>query len=160
MRDGLLTSLINKRVFEYKEKYGSRAAEVFLDEVQHNTPKMMFLMLPLFALILSITFRKNKKYYVEHFIYSFHLHCFIFIFLAITMLLEMLIPARSKTIVEWIDVIGMLYILWYVYKSLRAVYQRSWFRTITKMVGMYIVYLAVFVFCICVVLLGTVMMAV
>ena len=72
----------------------------------------------------------------------------------------MLIPARSKTIVEWIDVIGMLYILWYVYKSLRAVYQRSWFRTITKMVGMYIVYLAVFVFCICVVLLGTVMMAV
>jgi len=145
-RDGFFERLYNKKAFLYKEKYGSRAKEVFLDELQHNVPKMMFLMLPLSALILSVTFRKNRKYYVEHLIYTFHLHCFLFLFLAFTMLIEIILPA-SKELTGWLNFVATIGIIWYLYKSLRVVYQRSPLRTVSKLLGTACMYLLLFSFC-------------
>jgi hypothetical protein len=153
-RDGMFESFFNKKVFSYKERYGSRAKDVFEDEFKHNIPKMMFLMLPLFALILKVAFRNNKKFYVENLIYSFHLHCFIFIFLAFIMLLQLIIP-QGGAIMEWIDFASTLFIVWYIYRSLRVVYQRSRLRTVTKIIGIAFMYFFVFVFCVTVVLLIT-----
>ncbi|MEO6979266.1 MAG: DUF3667 domain-containing protein [Mucilaginibacter sp.] len=153
-RDGWLSRLYNKKAFDYKNKYGTRSKEVFYDEMKHNIPKMMFLLLPLFALILKITFWRNKKFYVEHLIFSIHLHCFSFIFLAVMMLLLGLLPANAE-IRGWLTLAAMLYVVWYIYKSLRVVYKRNIFRTITKFIGMYVAYMAVFVICICIVLLVT-----
>jgi hypothetical protein len=88
-RDGFFKRIYNKKAFHYQEKYGERAKEVFTDEIKHNIPKMMFLLLPLCALIFKITFWRNKKFYVEHLIFTFHLHCFIFLYMAIIMILQM-----------------------------------------------------------------------
>jgi len=145
-KDGWFAKLYNKKAFDYKTKYGTHSREVFFEEVRHNIPKMMFLMLPLFALILKITFWRNKKFYVEHLIFAFHLHCFIFIFLAIVMVLLKLSPATGP-ITDIITFVAGVYILWYVYKALKIVYQRSVFRTITKFMGMYISYMITLVFC-------------
>lgn len=153
-RDGFLQMQIHKRVILYHNKYGSRAKEVFFEEVRHNIPKMMFLMLPLFALILKITFSKSHKFYVEHLIYTFHLHCFLFIFLTFIMLLELIIPA-AWVIVDWINLAATAYIIWYIFKSLRVVYSRSRFRTITKMIGMFVMYCIVFSFCVLLVFVVT-----
>jgi len=131
---------MSERILKFHDKYGERTADVFEDELRHNIPKMMFLLLPLFALVLSITFRKNKKFYVEHLIYSFHLHCFIFLFISIIILVELLIPNSWGVIVPLSFLVG-IYIAWYVYKSLRVVYVRSRFRTVTKAIGMFFVYL-------------------
>jgi len=151
-RDGWLSRLYNKKAFDYKNKYGTRSKEVFFDEIKHNTPKMMFLLLPLFALILKITFWRNKKFYVEHLIFTFHLHCFMFMFLAFLMLLLGILPANDE-IRGWLSLAAMLYIIWYLYKSLRVVYKRNIFRTITKLIGLYISYMVAFVFCFTLVLL-------
>ena len=150
-RDGILKRLIVKKMFDYKKKYGERAKEVFLEEVNHNIPKMMFVLLPVFAFILRMAFWKSKKFYVEHLIYAFHLHCFLFIFLSMMMLVELLFPAGWK-ISNYVNFVCGIYILWYVYQSLRAVYQRSGFRTITKMAGIFIFYLAAGLACILMVL--------
>ena len=138
-RDGLFIRTINKKMLTYKEKYGSRAKDVFWAELEHNTPKMMFLLLPIFALILSVTFWKSKKFYVEHLIYAFHLHCFLFLFLAIVMLLEIIVPGSWK-LTGWINFLTTIYIIWYIYRSLRVVYHRNKFRTITKMIGISFIY--------------------
>jgi hypothetical protein len=153
-RDGIFVRGIKKRSIIYKQKYGSRAKEVFWEEFKHNVPKMMFLMLPLFALILKVAFRKNHKLYVEHMIYSFHLHCFLFLFLAMVMLVEMPFPTGWH-LNPWIDTITALFIIWYIYKSLRVVYHRSWYRTISKIIGMSLTYYFVFVFCMILVLFVT-----
>jgi hypothetical protein len=153
-RDGVFARQYNKRAFFYQEKFGARAGEVFLDEFKHNVPKMMFLILPLFALILLIAFRKNKKYYVAHLIYSFHLHCFLFLFLAAIMLLGMALPVRWG-LNGWLDLITAIGIIWYIYRSLQVVYHRSRWRTLSKMLGMTLSYFFVFVFCMCLVLLMT-----
>jgi len=139
-KDGFFGRKMSERILKFHDKYGERTADVFEDELRHNIPKMMFLLLPLFALVLSITFRKNKKFYVEHLIYSFHLHCFIFLFISIIILVELLIPNSWGVIVPLSFLVG-IYIAWYVYKSLRVVYVRSRFRTVTKAIGMFFVYL-------------------
>jgi len=157
-RDGFLKMEIRKKAITYQRKYGSRAKEVFFEEFKHNIPKMMFLMLPLFALILKITFSKSRKFYVEHLIYTFHLHCFYFIFLTFIMLLELIIPP-DWVIVEWLNLAATLYVIWYIFRSLRVVYNRSIFRTITKMIGMSIMYMVVFIFCVSLVLFITALLA-
>ncbi|MEO6850871.1 MAG: DUF3667 domain-containing protein, partial [Mucilaginibacter sp.] len=134
-RDGFITHTINKKQLLYREKYGPMAREVFVEEFKHNIPKMMFLMLPLLALILRMTFWNSKKYYVEHLIYTFHLHCFLFLFLAIIMLLQLVIPGGWQ-IGDWIDWIAFVFIAWYIYRSLRVVYHYSRWRTASKMIGM------------------------
>jgi len=143
-RDGFLKRTYNQKALIYNEKYGERAKEVFSDELKHNTPKMMFILLPLFALILGVTFMKSKKYYVEHLIYSFHLHCFMFLFMAIIMLSENLMPNSWLPAVQWINLLATLYVMWYIYRSLRVVYHRSKFRTITKIIGMSFMYFFAF----------------
>jgi hypothetical protein len=145
-RNGFIMRLINKKALSYRQNYGPRAKEVFLEQFQHNIPKMMFLMLPLCALIFQVTFWRNKKYYVEHLIYTFHLHCFLFLFLTIVMLLEIIIPTAWH-ITDWLNLIATLCIIWYLYKSLRVFYQRSAFRTVTKLLGATFMYLFVFIFC-------------
>jgi hypothetical protein len=145
-RDGFVMRLINKKALSYKQNYGSRAKEVFLEQFKHNIPKMMFLMLPLCALIFQIAFWSNKKYYVENLIYTFHLHCFLFLFLIIIMLLQIIIPA-SWNLNLWLLFIATSGIIWYLYRSLRVFYKRSRWRTITKLFGATIMYLIVFTFC-------------
>ncbi|MDB5134348.1 MAG: hypothetical protein JWP37_951 [Mucilaginibacter sp.] len=147
-RDNFVERLWNKKTFSYREKYGPGAKDAFLDELKHNTPKMMFLLLPLLALILRFAFWKNRKYYVEHMIYAFHFHCFLFLFLGMIMLLQIIIP-ESWGINGWLKAIATFYIIWYVYRSLRVVYQRSRFRTITKIMGMSFMYFFAFTFCLC-----------
>ncbi|MDO3625121.1 DUF3667 domain-containing protein [Mucilaginibacter sp. BT774] len=147
-RDGFVARVWNKKTFEYREKYGNHAKEVFAEELRHNIPKMMFILLPLFALILKIAFWRNKKFYVEHLIYSFHFHCFLFLFLAFFMLLQLILLPFGKSVIEWLTLPATLYVIWYIYRSLRAVYHRSIFRTITKMIGMWIMYFAALSFCV------------
>ncbi|WCT10525.1 DUF3667 domain-containing protein [Mucilaginibacter jinjuensis] len=143
-RDGFFERMAIRKQFAYKQ-YGSRAKEVFTDELKHNVPKMMFVLLPLFALILRFAFWRNHKFYVEHLIFSFHLHCFLFLFLAIVMLINML--PNVMHLHGWADFAAVVGITLYIYKALKAVYQRSRFRTISKMIGISFVYFFVFTFC-------------
>ena len=130
----------NQKVISYNQKYGARAKEVFIEEVRHNIPKLMFFLLPVLALILKITFWKNHKFYIEHLIFTFYLHCFLFLFLSIMIIAQMLLPV-SREIMDWIQLGAALYIFWYFYRSLRVMYARSVFRTFTKIIGMTITYI-------------------
>ncbi len=154
-RDGFVQNAWNRKVFTYREKYGPGAKDEFLADLQHNTPKMMFLLLPLFAIIIRVAFWKNKKYYVEHLIYTIHLFCFLFLFMGIIILLQMLIPNSLHAISEWLTLLATLYIIWYIFRSLRVVYHRSRFRTITKMIGMSFMYFIAFSFCVSVLFMLT-----
>jgi len=145
-RDGMIERFYNKKAFGYRAEYGARTKDVILEAFDHNIPKMMFVLLPICALILMISFRNNKKYYVEHLIYSFHLHCFIFLFLAIVIVLEWLTPSADVNGI--ISFLAGIAIIWYAYRSLRVVYHRSRWRTVSKLIGAYIMYLLSFAVCI------------
>ena len=144
-RDGFFTRLMERKMFAYK-KYGNQAQEIFWEDFKHNVPKMMFVLLPLFALILRLAFWNNHKYYVEHLIFSFHLHCFVFLLLIISMQLNWIIP-DSWGLLGWINTIVTLWIIYYIFKSFKAVYHRGTGRTISKMFGIGFSYLMSFSIC-------------
>ncbi|RFZ84659.1 DUF3667 domain-containing protein [Mucilaginibacter terrenus] len=143
-RDNILERYITKKSFDW-QKLGKSAPEVFAESYKHNVPKVMFLLLPLFALILQIAFWKNKKYYVEHIIYSIHLHCFIFLFWIVVLVSQLVIP--YKWFSDLTNTISFFVILWYIYRSLRVVYNRSRWRTVSKMLGVFIMYMLTTAFC-------------
>jgi hypothetical protein len=43
-----------------------------------NLPLMMFLLLPIYALLLKLLYVRSGRYYVEHLIHSLHVHSFVF----------------------------------------------------------------------------------
>lgn len=47
-----------------------------------DAPRAMFLLFPAFALLLKLTYRRQKRYYVEHLIFALHSHAFTFLVLA------------------------------------------------------------------------------
>jgi hypothetical protein len=144
-RDNYLERYLIKKTMDWKEQ-GKNAQEVLLEGLKHNAPKIMFLLLPLFALILKIAFWSNHKLYVEHIIYAIHLHCFLFLFLTIVMLVKIILPDSWETVIGLIKAAATFTILWYIYRSLRVVYNRSRWRTISKMIGASFMYSIVFVF--------------
>ena len=144
-RDGFFRRLYERKMFGYK-RYGNRAREIFMEDFRHNIPKMMFVLLPMFALILSVAFWRNHKYYVEHLIFSFHLHSFIFLSLIISMLIQLLIPSNWD-VGDWISFAINIGIIIYIYKALKAVYHRGRGRTISKIFGICFMYTMVFALC-------------
>lgn len=68
-------------------------------------PKIMFLMLPLFALILKLIYIRRKKYYIEHLVFSMHYHAFLFLLFTFMMLLYQFMPMSHAY---------LAYLFWYV----------------------------------------------
>lgn len=143
-RDGFLQRYYNKKAIAWNNRGGTNSKEMIGEAVKHNTPKLMFFLLPMFALMLKMTFYKNKKFYVEHLIFSFHLHCFLFLFLTLVMLIGLAVPDKWDNIEEGLQTFATISVLLYLYLSLKAVYKRSVWRTITKMFGLMMSYLTVF----------------
>ena len=111
-RDGFIKQYIIKRSIELN-KYENPEIK-FKEDLLHNIPKMMFLLLPLFALILKLVYINKNKYYYEHLIYSFHLHSAIFLSVLLTLLLQSFF-ALFYNITGWLSSLCSIYILWYIY---------------------------------------------
>jgi hypothetical protein len=97
----------------------------------------MFLFMPFIAFITWIFFRKQRKYYVEHLIYSIHIHTFIFIFLSLVLIINLFYPWFFKKFVFVIFGVVTLYII----LSLRTVFGNSWGKTIFKFVCINFIYM-------------------
>jgi hypothetical protein len=104
------------------------SGELFKNKLINHLPKVMFILLPLFALILMLVNRKSTKYYVEHLIYSIHVHSFLFLFASILIVLNWILPFLS----DWIQFLGLVVVVWYIYRSMRNTYGSTRWRTIYK----------------------------
>lgn len=71
---------IGAKIMRIVKKYGTNEASAkLIKNLLINLPKMFFLLLPLFAFILTLLYKKQKKYFIDHAIFSIHFHCFLFI---------------------------------------------------------------------------------
>lgn len=101
---------------------------LFKNKLVSHLPKTMFLLLPLFALILKLVNFRSKKFYAEHLIYSIHVHSFLFLFGSILILLDWILPFLDG----WIMFTGFIVIVWYIYRSMRNTYKGSRWATVSK----------------------------
>ncbi|MDQ7948610.1 MAG: DUF3667 domain-containing protein [Pedobacter sp.] len=136
-RDGFLKHYYAKRSIELN-KYPN-PKQKFIEDLSHNVPKMMFLILPIFALILKLVYIRKKRYYYEHLIYSFHVHAALFLAFVLIALLKWLF-GLVYNISEWLILIYMIYMIWYIYRSLRTFYGSSRWITLLKLFFLFICY--------------------
>ncbi len=95
----------------------------FLVNFSDNFAKMMFLLLPVAALQLKLLYWRRKKLYIEHLIFSLHVHAFIFSLLILTVILDF-------KLVMWVVILASLV---YLYLAMKNYYKQSHPKTFTKM---------------------------
>jgi hypothetical protein len=140
-RDGWFKRAMAHKVIRLQEEYrADRNAfwEHVRENIFHSFPKIFFVTLPLFALILNVLYYRHKKqyYYVDHGIFSIHVYCATFILLMISMLVNKLADMIG---VGWVNGLSLLiqvgiwfYVLIYLYKAMRGFYRQRRLKTFVK----------------------------
>lgn len=115
------------KIREHAIKEGNNSVLQKLDQrYSNNIPKVIFLIMPFMALFLKLFFQ--KRYFIEHLIYSLHLHSFGFFVFLLLLMLSHILPNDGEPIAY----IGALLLVLYILKSMRVVYAQSWKRIIGK----------------------------
>ncbi|MDX1440544.1 MAG: DUF3667 domain-containing protein, partial [Rubricoccaceae bacterium] len=106
-----------------------------LAELGRNTieriPLVMFLLLPLFALLMKVLFVRRDWYYTEHLVFALHTHAFAFIIF--TLFVAAYGFAFIPDYVSWIVSALTLLIPLYFYIAMKRVYKQGWIKTALKM---------------------------
>lgn len=122
-RDGTAERWLTRRVIHIE---GSYKDGYFTETFKHNVPKMMFVLMPLFALWLKLMYNWKRWYYTDHAIFALHVHCFAFVLLLATLLLDHFFDTDAFT--SW----GILLLFVYLWLALRHTYQQSYRRSFFK----------------------------
>jgi len=114
----------------------------FARSLYNNLPKMMFLFLPLMALVLKFLYIGSRRYYVEHLLFFVHFHSFFFLVLTLSILLARIpefVPGQG-TLTNLAIVAVSAYIPVYLFKALRRVYGQGFLFTLAKYCLLFIAY--------------------
>lgn len=87
----------------------------FKKEIVSQIPKVMFLILPLFALILKLIYVRQGIFYINHLIFSLHAHTILFLYILVPLVYE-----------HWTTVVFCVFgIIIHMFMSLKNVYKQS-----------------------------------
>jgi hypothetical protein len=99
--------------------------------------KAMFLLLPFFALLLKMFYRRS--FYLAHLVFAVHLFSVMYIALAPMMALESTTDRYLAAIAP--QVILLVYMIAYCLIALRTTYQEGWPKTVLKFFGLTMLFL-------------------
>ncbi|GAB2928847.1 DUF3667 domain-containing protein [Rheinheimera gaetbuli] len=99
-------------------------------------PQMMFVLLPLFALLLKLLYIRSNRYYMEHLIVALHSHSFILQFSVLYLALQALAGSISLpwllTVIDWLATAILIWIPTYLLLCQKSYYQQRWGKTVLK----------------------------
>lgn len=148
---------LEKQVKDKIGEDGSRA-KLFFETLRSNIPAMMLCCIPLFAFILKILYIRKGRYYVEHLVYSLHIHTFLYVAVVITALAVMGANRTVPALSGWITAAMTIAIVVQIFLSIRRVYRQGWFMTLVKFLFGGLVYLVVLFFAVAATALVTLML--
>jgi len=99
---------------------------------------IMLAMMPFLGLLFKLLYIRRSRYYVEHLIFSFHIHSFAFILLTISILLHVFAG------ISWASGLSVLGVLVYAFFAMKRVYRQSFGKTFVKFTIVTIAYLFIF----------------
>lgn len=85
-------------------------------------PRLMFVLLPVFALLLKVFF--SRRLYFDHLIFSVHLHSATYVMLGLMLPLERV--SASSWLALMVQVTLLVYFMIYLTIALRRVYETTW----------------------------------
>jgi Protein of unknown function (DUF3667) len=144
--DSWFKKLVIKQYFKinYLQQKGVDIEQLYFGKVKQSIPKVLFILLPLFALLLKVFFKKSNLFYVDHAIHSIHLHSFLFIIILFSSWFLKL-PLMGM-ILNVFSFIVFILTCFYFTLSFKNVYQNTWGITIIKQLFLFSIYFICFSF--------------
>jgi hypothetical protein len=117
-----LQRAIDRKLDQVAHLPPQQAFRTILADMLDYAPHAMFVLLPVFALLLKLIYIRQGRYYPEHFVFALHVHSFFFLMFCIIALLP------------WgrIDAVLRIWMVLYVWLAMKRVYGQGWFRTAVK----------------------------
>lgn len=140
----IINRYIIKQIIKFARSDSKSIGKYFRDYMLNKGSVLMFFMLPIFALLLKLVYVRRKRYYVEHLIFSLHIHSFAFLAL-LPIILFKKIWAN-----DWFFRIAIFIILTYGAIAARNVYRQTWIKTLIKGFLLFVSY------CLCFALVATI----
>ncbi len=123
----------------------------FISDMLEMLPKSMLLLVPLFALLMRLSYPFANRYYIEHLILALHGHAFLFLSVVMAVLIELISDSWKSSeigiisvlgsILYWIEVAILIWIPIYFFLALKRVFQQKGFLTFFKWVWLGMLYL-------------------
>ncbi len=136
---------MTNRLFHQFRKVVKNDVSVFSGYLMQNLPVMMFIVLPLLALVIKLFYIRRDFFYVHHLVHVLHLHAFAF-FVAGLYLLILIIFNALETVPDWVNNALLLLLLGYSFLSFLKVYRQRLPKTLLKFFLLGNVYLLLLVF--------------
>lgn len=129
-RDGWFERRLNHRSIELNNRYkdGKDFSDDFGQAFKDNFSKVLFYLLPFFALLLKLLYIRRDYFYSEHLVLSIYYYNFFYLGGSVYLLVD-----QIPVVQEFTWVIG-LWIYFYFLFAMKRVYQQSWKKTIAKFV--------------------------
>lgn len=134
-----LNQSLNDEIADFKNKLPQikENPRLLVDLILEILPQTMFILLPLFALILKFYYLFARRFYMEHFLFALHNHAFVFALLALMTLLDWLVGwvNGSADTPAWLNSVFWLSQVWlfvYLFLAQKRVYQQGWIMTSVK----------------------------
>lgn len=116
--------------FVHGMQAGRRDPQRFFTMMREHLPKVFFLLLPVFAVMLKIVYLRSRRLYIEHLVFSFHFHSFVFLMMIVDSIVELTLPAE----LQFVSTIFLAAVPVHLLLAMRRVYGQPWTRTIVKFI--------------------------
>lgn len=114
-------------IFDKTRNNESAALAAIIDTFKSNIANLIILLLPVFAGILKVLYIRRKYYYVEHLIFAIHLHCFAFLLLSISTVVNNLV-----FLADGFEGYFFFIFILYFYFAVKNMYGQKWGKTFVK----------------------------
>ncbi len=114
-------------------------AQVQAQFLSDDLPRLMFLLLPVFALLLKALF--IRRLYLDHLIFAVHLHCAAYVVLAVMVPIENAAAASKLALAAQLGL--MTYLFVYLAIALRRVYAIGWLGAALRTTAILFAYLVI-----------------
>jgi len=135
-RDGWLKRRLVRKQIDINEKVREdpdEALHKFTESLLHRLPYMLFVSLPLFALILKLVYVRRKQFYFsDHGVFTIHLYIFSFLLLMVVFGVGKLEEVTGWADLEWVTVLLFFLLYFYLYKAMRNFYGQRRAKTFIK----------------------------
>jgi hypothetical protein len=135
-RAGWFRGSLDREMVALNEKYRGRKhafIEKFNEKFSHSIPQMMFVSLPLVALLLQLLyFRQRQYYYVNHVIFTINLYTAIYLLILVFYAVSWAYGLTGYRVFEILAFLSFLSIFFYLYKAMRNFYRQRRAKTVFK----------------------------
>jgi hypothetical protein len=124
---------LNRRIKGAKAAYGDEYPTVLEREITHLLPTMLFLCMPLLAVLLKAAYPGSGRFYIEHLIFSLHTLTLVFLASVGTYLLRAALKWTGPGAPDLVGLASFGLVTWLIYRSFRTVYGQGVGRTLFKL---------------------------